>query len=660
MRPLQAPAKTSEQAKLLELGQATDSGVQNGALVTSDFDKDGSHRIAPLLGQLPDHPRLFATKAEWKRVARNLSNPQEPDPVHQAVQAKLFSLAQTILESPPLEHHMEGIRLLTVSREALRRVSALAALARLEDNTQFAQRAMVELESIARFPDWNHINFLDTAEMTLAVAIGYDWLYDHLSNTQRELIEQALLEKSILPSFDDSPANWWMQVNTNWNQVCHGGLVVAAIAIGDRYPAVAERVVQRALECLPHCVESYAPDGAYTEGLSYWNFGTAYHAIMADALLKATGTTCGVDQFPGFKQSCLYSQHATGPTGLAFNYGDCREVQGLLLPLFWLARQAGRPEWAKAETSAFDKIIDRRVEGVSRLLPLMFFWYPTDGQGSLPSLGTCQPNKSWLGRGLNPIAAFRTTWGDSKALFAAIKAGSPSTNHAHMDVGSFVLDADGVRWAIDLGMGDYHSFEEQGFALWDQSQDGDRWSAFRFGPASHNIMRHGNGNQCVDEHASFLRFQDEGSFPCAILDLSSIYRHTCREAKRGLMLLDNQAVLLQDEWQSSESSAPSSWQMLTDADVTPLTSGWMLRKDGEQLEVRLLEGTDAELLCDEGDTLLHPVEKLDRPVRRLSVHLSTKPTNCLRVVFLPGSVTQPPLPSFVPLSKWNAKAVDST
>lgn len=38
--------------------------------------------------------------------------------------------------------------------------------------------------------------------MTFAVSIGYDWLYDKLSDTSREKIKTAIIEKGLKPSLD--------------------------------------------------------------------------------------------------------------------------------------------------------------------------------------------------------------------------------------------------------------------------------------------------------------------------------------------------------------------------------------------------------------------------------------------------------------------------
>ena len=67
--------------------------------------------------------------------------------------------------------------------------------------------------------------------------------------------------------------------------------------------------------------------------------------------------------------------------------------------------------------------------------------------------------KMWVGQGKNPVALMRTSWTDTNAIYVAMKGGSPSVNHGHMDVGSFIMEANGERWAMDFGMQDYNSLE---------------------------------------------------------------------------------------------------------------------------------------------------------------------------------------------------------
>lgn len=83
---------------------------------------------------------------------------------------------------------------------------------------------------VSRFKDWNPSHFLDTGEMAMAVAIGYDWLFDELSGQEKQILRKALVEKAITPSFNPS-YNWFLNSSINWNQVCNAGLLYAALAI---------------------------------------------------------------------------------------------------------------------------------------------------------------------------------------------------------------------------------------------------------------------------------------------------------------------------------------------------------------------------------------------------------------------------------------------
>ena len=84
----------------------------------------------------------------------------------------------------------------------------------------------------------------------------------------------------------------------------------------------------------------------------------------------------------------------------------------------------------------------------------------------------------------------RSAWDDPNALFAGIKAGYNQVNHGHLDLGNFELDALGVRWARDLGSENYNL---PGY--WEGKRGGQRWSYYRLGSASHNVVMLGGQHQ---------------------------------------------------------------------------------------------------------------------------------------------------------------------
>jgi hypothetical protein len=270
---------------------------------------------APVLpDELPPHPRLLVLADGWAGVRAALAL----DPVSARILQGLRSKGKRLLEMPPLERVMAGRRLLTVSREALGRITTLSLLAVLEEDLVYTRRAIDELMAVAAFEDWNPPHFLDTAEMSLAVAIGYDWLYADLAPEQRRALEQALVEKGIHPSFHTRQP--WLEKHNNWVQVCHAGLAAAAVALADLEPELAERTLRRAVEKVPTAVAVYGPDGAYPEGPTYWGYGTLFQVVLMDLLKRLRGNCARLDVIPGLAASAEYIRHVTAPSGEFFCY----------------------------------------------------------------------------------------------------------------------------------------------------------------------------------------------------------------------------------------------------------------------------------------------------------------------------------------------------
>src|SRR5690606_27083671 len=105
--------------------------------------------------------------------------------------------------APPPRELVGGYpTMLSVSREYLRRVCGFAFAFLVTGDDRFARRAEDHMLVAAGFEDWVPWHFLDAAEMTASLAIGYDWLYDALPVESRAIIRQAIVEKGIDPSFE--------------------------------------------------------------------------------------------------------------------------------------------------------------------------------------------------------------------------------------------------------------------------------------------------------------------------------------------------------------------------------------------------------------------------------------------------------------------------
>ena len=115
------------------------------------------------------HPRLLLPAGEEPRIGAG-SLLARPDSVIRA-------FSDSVLDLPPVERTMVGRRLLHTSREALKRIFWLSWTWRVHGGDAYARRAVEEMLAVSSFTDWNPSHFLDVGEMTMAVAIGYDWLY---------------------------------------------------------------------------------------------------------------------------------------------------------------------------------------------------------------------------------------------------------------------------------------------------------------------------------------------------------------------------------------------------------------------------------------------------------------------------------------------------
>jgi hypothetical protein len=255
-----------------------------------------------------------------------------------------FATPMPCCPTKPIERIQEGRRLLGQSRRAVRRLVTLSMAYHLTGRQAYADRAAQEMLAIAAFSDWNPSHFLDVAEMTFAMAIGYDWLYEQLDAPTRETVRQAILEKGVRVPLD-TRHHGWTRARNNWGQVCHAGMVAGALAVAEHDADAAVRTVQRALENVTISMAMYDPKGSYPEGPGYWSYGTTYNVLLIAMLESALGSSFGLDLAPGFDQTGQYPALATGPSGLYFNYADGGSGRGCEPAVHWFAARYQRPDW---------------------------------------------------------------------------------------------------------------------------------------------------------------------------------------------------------------------------------------------------------------------------------------------------------------------------
>lgn len=504
-----------------------------------------------------DHPRLLLLKGEEKALLAQIGK----YPQWQTMQKLITGECDQLLNAAPVERIKIGKRLLDKSRECLRRVFLLSYAYRTTGDSKYLARAEKELLAVAAFEDWNPTHFLDVAEMTMAVAIGYDWLYDQLSGPTRTRLRDAILTKGINPSLDKT-YNWFLTAEHNWNQVCNAGITFGALAIAEHEPALAGQIVSRAVGSVPKAMlHSYKPDGAYPEGFSYWGYGTSFNVLLISALQKALGTDFGLSGSEGFLKTGAFMQHLVGPTGLAHNWGDSGLKEGLTPALFWFAQRTQDPSLLWGQKALL--VSPGPAEVKNRILPALLIW---GTQTELSSVHA-PSQRFWAGQGPSPVALLRSSWENPDAVFLGVKAGSPAVNHAHMDVGSFVVDALGERWAMDFGMQDYNSLESKGVDLWNRAQNSQRWEVFRLNNFAHNVLSFDGELTNAKGYARIDGTTSEGPNMMVTTNLSEMYQEQAKAVNRGLGIIDQRYVVIRDEVESGPKETVMRWNMLTPAQV---------------------------------------------------------------------------------------------
>lgn len=568
------------------------------------------------------HPRLIFSQDD----VASLRQAVEDSPQMARLDSYIIRSANKMLEQPVVEYKKQGKRLLTICRQVLERVLYCSYSYLTTKDIKYALRAEQEMLAAAAFDNWNPSHFLDVAEMTTALALGYDWLYDLLSEQSREKIATAIVKKGLLGAEKDSQM-WFYRRANNWNQVCNCGMVLGALAISEREPELAKQMVEKSLLSNPIAMATYAPDGVYAEGSGYWSYGTWFEVVMIEALRSALGSSFGIEKAEGFIQSADFINFMITPTGRQFNFSDngatAKRSQNPLLAWFAAERGDMGVIYDDFRSLESDEI---RIEE-RRMLPLSMFFL------SRCELNNIQPPKSnfFVGGGEQPLFAYRSGWESKNDTYLAAKGGSASLSHAHMDAGSFIYEWGGVRWSIDLGSQNYYSLESKGVDLWNMKEGSQRWQVFRIGSSSHSTLTVKGKNHLVGGRAPMTAVYDKPDCYGATFDLSPLFEELS-VARRTITINELGHVSVVDTLRSEQPTVVR-WTMCTNADVERLNSReLLLKQQGKSLILRASKGARAFVLSNEPS---HDYDAPNKGSRRVGFEVKVNKNVVFRVKLLP-------------------------
>lgn len=527
----------------------------------------------------PHHPRLLFTTTEEKAVKKLIKK----DPLARQLAAFLKTKADSIAEAPQIPYKMDKYgNMLWTSRAYVLRLGTLSLAYRLYGEQKYLDAANKTLLWVCGYKDWDPKHYLDTAEMTTAVAIAYDWLFDALPETTRKIIKGSIYKNSIsnvLREYEKGGPGSWAKRETNWNVVCNTGMTLGALAVAEDYPEEAETILKNAAHYMPNCLKHFAPDGVCYEGPAYWGYTNSYLSLYLKAVNDNGGDQGGIGQLPGVSRTALFYKRTLTPSGQRFNFGNASTEEVMNTPaFFFFSRRYQQPEVAEWFRKEIEKTI-KQNQPIHQLFFLSLPWFnpasPTQNE-NIPSLEVYHNS-------INDLVVLNGNRKEKGSVFLVAKGGLPNQAHQQMDCGTFIIESDSVCWTEDLGADDYAL---PGF--WDGKPGGDRWKYFRNNNFSHNTLNIDRQPQYANGKAFVCEENTHTAHPYARLDLSEVYKVQAHKAFRKFTLINDHTIEVEDEVELRNTSSTVFWTAATKADVTINGSVAQLQKDGKVFYFRIL------------------------------------------------------------------------
>lgn len=602
-------------------------------------------------GEKIQHPRMFADADKLADIRSRIRTDENMKAWYEGVKKGAESAYET--QTPGWYFEADGSMLSRV-REVMDKIEKWVMVYQMETDPavkqKYLDRTWKEISGVVfDWPDWDHMHFLDPSEMMRCIALAYDWMYDGWTEEQRGVIRNAIIERGLQPAYDSYKGYGnvtWVKLENNWSLVCHGSVIIAALALFDYQPDYCAQLMEWAMHAWENVMYQFAPEGAWEEGVTYWNFAIRYYVPCIDVMNWFLGTDYGYfDDIEGVSRTGYYPPYMTGPMG-QFNYHDAGEGFERTEAHFWMAKRLNDPDLGGYR-------MNQILQGNSGTSVYDLLWYDP----AYCNLDVDLPRDGLFDAKVT-TATFRSNWTDRGALFGGIHGAYNNVNHGHVDVGTFVLDALGVRWACDLGADAY--------ALPSYMSNP---NVYRRRAEGHNTIvvdppgrqqgsyfydQEPNATGVVEQYVS----KDKGGY--VVMDISQTNQKMA-SAKRGMFMLPGREQLLVQDEIELKSPGDVWWFMHTRTDVTlsPDRRSATLTYGGKTLNAAIVS-PDSSLTFGVMDAL--PLEgspvvdgqNQNKGFRKLYINGKDKKTFEVAVVFtpLPDPGIQPELPDWRPMEQW--------
>lgn len=260
--------------------------------------------LPPLRVPPSGHPRLFVTPAGLSALRQQLrSDPPSAlaraykhllnwaDNCFDKREIRVYGDYGTTLPPAVPPRHEDNFPYWTgLSRAIENDIEVLATAYLLTGERRYADLAKTWTLALCAWPQWTDPDYaladacLDTGHFCHAAAFAYDFCYDVLTEAERQVIRDALLEKGAAAVMRAGESGWARDMSwPNGFAVVMGGMGIAGLAtIGD--DSRAAPYVPYARRRLHEFLGAQDRDGGYVEGLVYGGYAISYIMPFAGTL----------------------------------------------------------------------------------------------------------------------------------------------------------------------------------------------------------------------------------------------------------------------------------------------------------------------------------------------------------------------------------------
>ena len=315
---------------------------------------------------------------------------------------------------------------------------------------------------------------------------------------------------------------------------------------------------------------------------------------MRSALDSAAGSDDKSSATTGFDRTSEWLLYMVGMNNQCFNFSDNSSRVSPSIPNWYFADKFKKPALLYNDLRLLKA---RNYNWNHRLLPMvMVFAGRID-----PDSVTPPTRKLWAGTGDTPVVLIHTDWSWSETdKYLSIKGGSAGSSHAHMDAGSFVYDAYGVRWSMDIGRQSYAPLEVAlkalGGNLWSMRQASMRWDVSRLNNFFHSTISVNGAKHRVDGAATLVQVINTATEQGGTFDLSTVIGDQISSALRTVKLIDDKDLTVIDAITArTDRNAKVRWTLVTPAVPTVENDRIVLTSNGKTMYLTASEENGTEI-----------------------------------------------------------------